>query len=77
MNAVNLAKEIGALPEGAQREVVDFVAFLKQRQLPPLITSRKPSILRKSPFLGMWKNRPDMPDGAIWTRNLRQSEWRG
>jgi hypothetical protein len=76
MNSEQLLREIEALPEGARRQVVDFVAFLRSRDHPRRIGRRRLPALMDDPFIGMWKDREDMRDGgAAWVRRLRQDEW--
>ena len=35
---------------------------------------KKKSPLRNEPFIGMWKNRPEMKDSAQYVRNLRKTQ---
>jgi len=54
MEATNLVREIGSLPPEAQRQVSDFVAFLKTRY-PATRAARKTkrTKLADDPFIGM------------------------
>jgi hypothetical protein len=65
-----------SLPEEAQRQVADFVAFLRQRYAatPSRQQARTPD-LETEPFLGMWRNRQDLEDSTTWVRNTRKAEW--
>ena len=36
---------------------------------------RKSTDFAQEPFLGMWRDRPDLADSNKWVRQLRQSEW--
>jgi hypothetical protein len=76
MESRNIAREIASLPPEAQRQVIDFVAFLKSRY-PKTQTTRKTrhTKLADEPFIGMWRNREDMQDSMAWVRTLRQREW--
>lgn len=76
MAATDIVREIASLPPEAQRQVVDFVAFLKARY-PASQGSRKPrrTKLVDEPFIGMWCGRQDMQDGTAWVRNVREREW--
>jgi hypothetical protein len=76
MEATNIVREIASLPPEAQRQVADFVAFLKARY-PSAQTVRKTRQTRlvDEPFIGMWRDREDMQDSAVWVHNLRQREW--
>lgn len=66
-----------SLPPEAQQQVLDFVAFLKTRYptVSPLKKSKRIK-LTDEPFIGMWQDRDDMQDSALWVRNLRQHEWK-
>jgi hypothetical protein len=76
MSAVNIVREIDSLPPEAQKEVMDFVAFLKTRYLPlSPIKKIKHAKLVDEPFVGMWRDREEMQDSATWVRGLRQQEW--
>ena len=76
METTKIAEEIKSLPVEEQREVIDFVAFLKTRY-PDWRTIRKDrqAKLTDEPFIGMWRGREDMRDSVVWVKNLRQREW--
>ena len=76
METTKIAEEIKSLPVEAQREVIDFVAFLKMRY-PVWRTIRKDrqAKLTDEPFIGMWRGREDMRDSVAWVKSLRQREW--
>jgi hypothetical protein len=73
MNLAELIGDISSLPPEAQKEVIDFVAFLKTRY--PIPKNRN-STSSEEPFIGMWKDRKDMQDSTAWVRDLRRKEWR-
>jgi hypothetical protein len=76
MEATNIAHEIASLPPEAQKQVIDFMAFLKARYSPPApIKKTKRTKLAKEPFIGMWRTRRDMQDSTAWVQSLRQQEW--
>jgi len=76
MNQEELWREIKSLPPQAQREVADFVAFLRIRYKPPCPTDKATKMeLVDEPFVGMWRDREDMDDSSKWVRTLRGSEW--
>jgi len=56
-------QEFAALSPALQRQVLDFIAFLKTRsaQTPSPRTASRAS-LRKEPFIGMWRGRKDRRD---------------
>ena len=77
MGEENILKEFTNLPPEAQRQVVNFIAFLRSRyQRASKGKKSKRIAITKEPFIGMWKERDDMKDGRMWIRNLRKSEWR-
>lgn len=67
-------QEIAKLPEADQQSVIDFVEYLKKRQMSPSAT-RQPLDLEDEPFVGMWKDRQDMEDSSDWVRQTRQHHW--
>ena len=76
MEAANIVREIASLPPEAQRQVMDFVAFLRARYptTQPVRKTRRTK-LANEPFIGMWRDREDMQDSTAWVRSLRQREW--
>jgi len=75
MEATNLIRDIGSLPPEAQKQVSDFVAFLKMRY--PVVQSArkaKRTKLAGEPFIGMWRDREDMQDSSAWVQRVRESE---
>lgn len=76
MGNENIIKDFTSLPLDAQRQVADFIAFLRTRY--HRASSRKKSkriALMKESFIGMWKDREDMKDSKKWLRSIRKSEW--
>jgi hypothetical protein len=76
MNQKTAWQRFSNLPPEAQQQVVDFIAFLQTRHVPP--RSRKPAKLpklAKEPFVGMWRHRADLKDSTKWVRNMREREW--
>ena len=71
-----LFDEYVALPVEAQRQVADFIAFLRQRYKIDRATQKPTQAnLESEPFIGMWRNRQDLSDSSSWTRKVRKSEW--
>ncbi len=71
-----IAREIASLPLDAQRQVIEFVAFLRTRHPTVQPIKKKKSLkLTNEPFIGMWRDRKDLKDSSAWVRELRQSEW--
>ena len=76
METTNIVREMASLPPDAQKQVIDFVAFLKARYSSTPITKRvKRTKLANEPFIGMWRTRKDMQDSTAWVRSVRQREW--
>jgi hypothetical protein len=67
--------EFEELPPEAQRQVIDFIAFLKTRHKKDRAVKNADTKLSDEPFIGMWKDREDMQDSSRWVRSLRKSEW--
>ena len=75
MDTVNIVREIASLPPEAQKQVIDFVAFLKTRYPTQPVRKTRRTRLADEPFIGMWRNREDMRDGTAWVQSLRRHEW--
>jgi hypothetical protein len=71
-----LKDDVSTLPQEAQRLVIDFVAFLKQRYPSAQTPQSQPLDLENEPFVGMWSDRPEMQDSTTWVREVRQQHWR-
>ena len=76
MEPKKIYNDISNLPPEAQRQVADFISFLKTRYKKPQKTVGRNNI-SNDPFIGIWKDREDMKDSSKWVRNLRESEWGG
>ncbi len=78
MTNEEILREINALPLEAQRQIKDFVVFLRQRyKSSPPIKTAPASDLKSESFVGMWRDREDMQDSAAWVRNVREKHWGG
>ena len=76
MGAQNINNDISTLPPEAQRQVFDFIEFLKIRYR--RIRPGKKAVRNKianEPFIGIWEGRKDMKDSSQWVRSTRESEW--
>lgn len=71
-----ILSQLAALSPEAQREVSDFIAFLKSRykQMPPKKEVKKVNF-NEEQFIGMWKDRQDMKDSVSWVRNVRKKDY--
>ena len=74
MNVKTISREITELPPEGQKQVLDFVFFLKTRFQAEKTAAQKESVLN-APFIGMWKDRKDIPDGITWVRKVREEQW--
>jgi hypothetical protein len=76
MTQQQFVDEYLSLPEEAQRQVADFVAFLRQRyKAAQSMPQARTADLENEPFIGMWRNRQDLEDSTTWARNTRKAEW--
>ena len=76
MTPHKLFDEYVTLPVEAQRQVIDFIAFLQQRYAANQLTQKtRQTELKKQPFIGMWHKRQDLSDSSSWVRKTRESEW--
>ena len=73
---VRFEERFRALPPEAQRQILDFMAFLEQRyRLTPRRRRRRP--LQAYAFVGLWGERKDMEKSEQWVRAIRRQEWGG
>ncbi|MDZ8081799.1 MAG: hypothetical protein RMY36_014515 [Nostoc sp. SerVER01] len=76
MTQQELLNEFLSLPPEAQRQVIDFIAFLRQRYAVVKLDSQSPDIdLINDNFIGMWSDRQDLADSTGWVRRVRENEW--
>lgn len=76
MTNEEILREISSLPPEAQRQIEDFVIFLRQRyKSAPPEKNAPASDLANEEFIGMWRHREDLQDSAAWIRNVRESHW--
>ena len=73
MSQQDLLNEFLSLPTEGQRQVVEFIAALKQKNQP--MTLSNTNGVGGDPFIGMWKDRHDLSDSSAWVRDLRRCEW--
>lgn len=70
-----LQADVTSLPEEVQQTVIDFVSFLKQRHQTSPPQSPQPITFDNQPFVGMWRDRPEMKDSVAWVRRARTQQW--
>jgi hypothetical protein len=76
MENPSIVRDISSLPPEAQKQIIDFIAFLRTRyRTVRCATKAKRIKLAHEPFIGMWRDRDDMQDSAAWVRDLRHREW--
>ena len=76
MQQEKIFDDISNLPPEAQRQVVDFIAFLRTRYKRSEQEKQTKRInLVNEPFIGIWKDREDMNNSGKWLRNVRETEW--
>ena len=77
METEKIINEISNLPPEAQRQVKDFVDFLRVRYKKQRKKSQNqtPGITNEA-FFGIWKDREEMKDSGEWLRTIRKTEWR-
>ncbi|MFM2060909.1 MAG: hypothetical protein RLZZ507_579 [Cyanobacteriota bacterium] len=75
MTQHELLNEFSSLPAEAQRQVIDFIAFLRQRyEVKPANQSQNSDLINDG-FIGMWSERQDLTESNAWVRNVRKDEW--
>jgi len=76
MEPEKIFDDISNLPPEAQRQVVDFIAFLRTRYKRSEQEKQTRRInLVNEPFIGIWKDRKDLNNSSKWLRNIRKTEW--
>ena len=74
MATPRILQDIETLPPEAQKQVSDFVAFLKVRYGVSPRKKTKRGKLKDEPFFGMWKDREDMKDPVAWVKEMRRQK---
>jgi hypothetical protein len=75
MTQQELFKAFESLPTEAQRQALNFIAFLQQTYAPAIKPQTTKIDWTNDPFIGMWQDRQDMEDSTTWVRNIRENEW--
>ena len=60
MTQQNLLDEYSSLPDDAQRQVTDFVLFLRQKYQTETPIRSNDTEIRDDKFIGMWSDREDL-----------------
>jgi hypothetical protein len=77
MEKQNILNDFDKLPPEAQKQVIDFIAFLQTRyqSISDLKKNKPKAKFTEEAFIGIWRNREDMQDSSAWVRRIRASEW--
>ncbi|MEH2292381.1 hypothetical protein [Nostoc sp.] len=76
MTQQELFNEFLSLPTEAQRQVIDFIGFLRQKYAAVEPASQSPDFdLINDNFIGMWSDRQDLADSTAWVHGVRENEW--
>jgi Protein of unknown function (DUF2281) len=72
MTDEEILHEIHSLPPEAQRQIENFIAFLRERHKCSEPKTAPTSDLKSEAFVGMWRDRGDMQDSSAWVRSVRK-----
>jgi hypothetical protein len=75
MRSVKILDKFESLPIDDQKEVLDFINFLKTKKRTKRRKRISASSFQFEKFIGLWKDRDDLKDSTSWVRNLRRREW--
>ena len=75
MEQDNLLSEFDTLPPEAQKQVLDFIAFLQTRYQQTPKAKKTKTRISEEPFAGIWRSRKDLQKSSAWVRETRSSEW--
>lgn len=76
MTQPEFLNEFLSLPVEAQRQVIDFIAFLRNRYAVVEIASQTGDAdLANDSFIGMWCDRQELANSTAWVRAIRKNEW--
>lgn len=75
MTHEEILQEITSLPLEGQRQVIDFIAFVRQRYSQTQLNEQPELNIGNESFIGMWKDRDDLKDSSEWVRHIRETEW--
>jgi len=75
MTQQDLLDEFVSLPLDAQRQVTDFISFLRQKYQTKTPVRENDAEINGDKFIGMWNDREDLSNSTDWVRNIREKEW--
>jgi len=76
MTQEELLNDFLSLPAEAQRQVINMIAFLRQKykETEPTFQTKNVDLINE-PFIGMWRDRQDLANSTAWVRSVRENEW--
>ena len=75
MDQKTLWQAYRSLPDEAQHQLTDFIAFLRMKYRLPTTVEPNEITLDHDPFVGMWQAREDLTESTAWVRERRKQEW--
>lgn len=75
MTQQDLLDEFVSLPLDAQRQVTDFISFLRQKYQTKTPVRGNDAEINGDKFVGMWSDRDDLSNSTEWVRSIREKEW--
>lgn len=76
MTQEELLNEFLSLPTEAQRQLLNFIAFLRQKyRITEPVSQARDIDWINDPFIGMWRERQDLANSTAWVRTVRENEW--
>ncbi|MEO8399960.1 MAG: DUF2281 domain-containing protein [Ignavibacteriaceae bacterium] len=65
-----------SLPMEAQKQVIAFIDFLKEKYKTKNKKSFESNSFSNKKFVGIWKDRTELEDSSSWVKSLRNKEWK-
>lgn len=76
MTQNDLIEDLKMLPPEAQKQVSDFIAFLRTRyRIANVDKTKQDNKLADESFVGIWQDREEMRNSSVWVRETRMTEW--
>lgn len=72
MNQEQIWQDLSALPPTVRQQVIDFIAFLRNRYAQDDSAEKEMPGLREEPFVGIWRDNKAMTAARGWMRETRQ-----
>ncbi len=70
-----ILQDFSSLSPEAQKQLLVYLDYLKTRYPAGATKKVKKRKLKDEPFIGMWRNRTDIQNGADYVRDFRRREW--